>query len=374
MTKVILISNTDWYLFRFRWSLAQYLREEGVEVAFLSPPGPYASRIQSAGFRWLEWNVSRQGIQPWAEMKSIWKLRQILRREAPDLVHLHTIKPVLYGSLALWSNRRVAIVRSITGRGYVFLGSDMRARLLRWLVRWGYRLLLHSGRGVTVFENQTDQAFFVSEGLVDPANTVIIEGVGVNTEEYLPLAEPEGDPVVVLAGRLLRDKGVEIFVDAARQLRGKVRARFVLVGGPDAGNPSSISVEMLNSWVREGVIEWWGWQSDMQEVFARCHIVCLPSFGEGIPTVLLEAASSARPIVATDVPGCRDVVADGVNGFLVPPGDAVALAQALERLIREPHTRQRMGQAGRERVNQRFSAKIVNRATYQVYQQLLERG
>ncbi len=371
MTKVVLVANTDWYLFRFRLSLGRYLRNRGIEVVFISPSGPYVSHIEAAGFRWLEWKMDRKSVQPWTEIASIWRLRRLFRAEAPDLVHLHTIKPVLYGSLAVWPDQHVAIVRSITGRGYVFLSADWIARLLQWVVRWGYRILLHTGYGITVFENKSDRTFFVSEGFVDPSTAVLVEGVGVDTDAYPPLAEPIGEPVVVLAGRLLRDKGVEVFVEAARLLHAKTQARFVLVGEPDVGNPSSISVEMLNGWVKEGSIEWWGWQSNMQKVFASCHIVCLPSFGEGMPTVLLEAASSARPIVATDVPGCRDVVVDGVNGLLVPPGDPTALAQALERLIADPDTRQRMGQAGRELMVQRFSIEVVNEATYRLYLQLL---
>ncbi len=371
MKKVLLVANTDWYLFRFRLPLAQYLRERGIEVVLVSPPGPYVSSMQAASFRWWEWKVERRGLNPWSETKAIWKLRQIIWAEQPNLIHLHTIKPVIYGSLAVWPSHQIALVRSITGRGYALLAGELRARLLGWFVRSIYRIALNIGNGITVFENETDRQFFIAEGLVDPNVTTVIEGVGVDTSKYIPLAEPDGEPVVVLAGRLLRDKGVDVFVDAARLLRQRIVARFVLVGHPDAGNPSSISVQTLERWIKEGVIEWWGWQSDMQKVFARCHIVCLPSLGEGIPTVLLEAAASERPIVTTDVPGCRDVIIPGVTGLLVPPRDPVALAHALERLICDQYSRQTMGKAGRELIMQRFSVDIVNAANYRMYKQLL---
>lgn len=370
--KILIVANTDWYLFRFRLPLAQYLRRQGENVVFVSPSGAYASQLHTNGFRWLRWEVGRQSVNPFHEIAAIWKLRQIISRENPDLVHLHTIKPVLYGSLATLGRKKAALVRSITGRGYVFLGKDLRARLLKPLVKLIYRFALGSGRGVTVFENETDRNYFVDQNLISLERSLVIEGVGVDTGLYTPLAEPEGIPTVVLAGRMLWDKGVGDFVEAARILRSKVSARFVLVGQPDAGNPASIAVEVLKRWVEEGVVEWWGWKPDIGEVFSECHIVTLPSFGEGVPTVLLEAASCARPIVATDVPGCRDVVINGVNGFTVPARDPSALAEAIEKLILDPEARRVMGQAGRELMLRRFSSAIINLSTHKVYQSLVE--
>lgn len=370
--KILIVSNTDWYLFRFRLSLARFLREKGEEVVFVSPSGPYATQMEADGFRWLKWEVGRQSVNPLGELRAIWQFHRIVAQEKPNLVHLHTIKPVLYGSLGSWLRKNTALVRSITGRGYVFLGTDFRARLLKPLVKLVYRLALGGERGMTVFENETDRNYFVGEKLVRADRTQIIEGVGVDVDHYSPLPEPQGIPVVVLAGRMLWDKGVGTFVDAARILRSKVSARFVLVGQPDVGNPASIEVQMLKRWVDEGVVEWWGWMSDMREVFSSCHIVALPSLGEGLPTILLEAASSGRPIVATDVPGCRDVVANGVNGLTVPPQDASALADAMETLILHPEQRRVMGLAGRSLVVERFSSEKVNQATYAVYRRLAD--
>jgi glycosyltransferase involved in cell wall biosynthesis len=169
---------------------------------------------------------------------------------------------------------------------------------------------------------------------------------------------------------MLWDKGVGTFVDAARLLSSKISARFVLIGEPDEGNPASIDPEMMKRWVDEGIVEWWGWQADMRSVFASCHLVTLPSYGEGIPTVLLEAAASGRAIVATDVPGCRDVVVDGSTGLLVPQQDPTALAEALETLINNPNMRKAMGKAGREIVDRRFSTTRINDETYRIYQKL----
>lgn len=368
--KILLVSNTDWYLFRFRLSLARYLRAKGEDVTLASPAGEYAAQIQADGFRWLAWEVGRKSVNPFGELPALRELAKIFRVEKPDLAHLHTIKPVIYGSLAARWLGWPAVVRSITGRGYVFLSDNAKARVLRPLVRAVYRLAL-GGRGTTVFENQADRQYFVDAGIVSTVRSRVIAGVGVDMDYFSPQPEPKGMPVVVMASRMLWDKGVGAFVDAARILRGRgVAARFVLVGQPDAGNPASIEEEQLKRWNAEGAVEWRGFQSDMRAVFAGCHIVALPSFGEGLPTVLLEAASSGRPIVTTDVPGCRDVVSDGVSGLVVAPRDPSALADALKRLIDDAQARRVMGQAGRELAAVKFSDAIVHRETYETYREL----
>lgn len=372
MPKILLISNTDWYLYHFRISLAQFLRTHGIEVILVSPAGRYVPKIKAEGFRWLEWQVSRQTVNPFEEMASVIRLIRIYRQEQPLLVHLHTIKPVIYGSLAVRFAPVSTIVRSITGRGYVFLGKDLRAKFLRVLVKIVYHFALPTGMSATIFENESDRQYYLNEKFVKPQNSYVIEGVGVDTEYYLPSSEPEGIPIVVLASRMLWDKGIGTFVDAARLLRSKISARFVLIGEPDEGNPASIGIDVLNRWVNEGFVEWWGWQADMRSVFESCHLVTLPSYGEGIPTVLLEAAASGRAIVATDVPGCRDVVVDGSTGLLVPQQDPLALAEAFEKLICDPEMRQAMGKAGRKNIERRFNTTRINEETYQIYQSFLD--
>jgi glycosyltransferase involved in cell wall biosynthesis len=366
--KILLIANTDWYLYRFRISLANFLRMQGDEVVFVSPSGRFVPDIKEQGFRWIEWYVGRQSVNPLIELKAILGLARIYSYERPSLVHLHTIKPVIYGSIAAQLTGVPAVIHSITGRGYVFLGKDIKARLLRAIVKRVYRFVLNSRCSMTIFENETDRDYFLDENLVMSKNSSVIEGVGVDTDYYSFSPESDGVPIIVLAGRMLWDKGVGTFVDAARLLHSKKFARFILVGEPDSGNPASIDISILDEWVNEGVVEWWGWQADIRSVFVSCHIVVLPSLGEGIPTILLEAAATGRPIVATDVPGCRDVVVDGSTGFLVPQQDPLALATALEKLIVNPKMRKTMGRAGREYIIQRFDGSKINQETYRIYQ------
>jgi glycosyltransferase involved in cell wall biosynthesis len=374
MAKIVLVANTDWYLYNFRLSLAQTLLGQGYEVLLVSPSGKYAPLLEEAGFRWLAWEVGRQSMAPWKELPAILSLYHIYRREQPDLVHHFTVKPVLYGALAAWLAGKAAVVNSITGLGYVFLGQETKARFLRHLVKMFYRQVLNRPHSGVIFENTNDRQFFIDQGLVAESQTWLIEGVGVDAERFHPSPEPEGQPVIVLPARLLWDKGVNELVEAARLLRPRVKARFVLVGEPDKGNPASVTESDIQKWVKEGVVEWWGWCNDMREVYAACHIVTLPSYGEGIPTTLLEAAASGRPVVATAVPGCQDVVVDGLNGYKVPVRDGHALAEALAKLVEDPALRVKMGAAGRQLVLEKYTSPQINAQNLNVYESLICRN
>jgi len=371
MAKIILVANTDWYLYNFRLSLARFLKGEGFEVLFASPAGRFTSLLEDAGFRWIWWEVSRKSISPFNELASVRRLLGIYHRENPHLVHHFTVKPVLYGSVCARLAGVPGLVNSITGLGYVFLGKDPKAIFIKQIVKGLYRLALAHPNRAVIFENQADRGYFTSEGLVGADHSWLIAGVGIDTERFTARAEPTGVPVVVLPARMLWDKGVGVVVEAARLLHQRVGVRVALVGEPDPGNPASIDRTVLEGWAREGVIEWWGWREDMEQVYASSHIVTLPSMGEGLPTALLEAAASGRPIVTTDVPGCREAVIDGVSGYLVPPNDPLALAEALARLVRDADLRGRMGAAGRQLVLERYTNIHVNTATLAIYQKLL---
>jgi glycosyltransferase involved in cell wall biosynthesis len=370
--KILLFANTDWYLFNFRLALAQALRTEGNEVTLVSPEGPYVRRLQDLGFRWLRFPLSRQGTNPVAELITIVRLGRLYGREKPDLVHHFTVKCVLYGSLVA---RLLGIktVNSVTGLGFVFLEGEGTHGWLAKLVTAFYRLVLKGT--YVIFQNPDDQAHFLQNALVDSKRISLIRGSGVDLARFAPTAEPKGTPLVILPARLLRDKGVEEFVEAARLLRsGGAQVRFALVGDSDPENPSSISASQLNDWQQEGVIEWWGWRADMEQVYAQANIVCLPSYREGVPKTLLEASACGRPIVASDVPGCREVVRDGENGYLVPPHDPQAVAEALKLLIQDPPKRIRMGGRGREIAVSEFSSARVNSETLAVYRSLVKPG
>ena len=375
--KIWLVANTDWYLYRFRLQWARFLQQQGMEVVFVSPPGPFVAHLSQEGFRHLGWDVGRRSTNPVRELRALLALRRGYLHEAPDLVHLHTMKPVLYGTLAA-RGLATNIVASVTGRGYLFLGQDPRAAVLRFLVSRFFPWALGRADAV-IFENPSDRDFFLAQGLLPQrgrhqGRIVVVPGVGVDTAYYHPLPEPPERPLAVaFVGRLLFDKGIGVYVEAIRALRERgVDVKAIVAGAPDEGNPASVQERVIRQWQEEGLIEWWGWVTDVRQVFAHAHIVVLPSLGEGLPTVLLEAAACARPLVATDVPGCRDVVLHGENGLLVPPNDAQALADALQELVDEPQRRREMGARGRALVEERFSLGHIFRLTWEVYQSVLD--
>jgi glycosyltransferase involved in cell wall biosynthesis len=375
MPKILISANTDWFLYNYRRALAKFLDEAGYEVVLVSPPGSYVSQLEAKGFRWIKWTVSRQGMVPWENLDSILGLVRIYRQESPDIVHHHTIKPVLYGSLAARLAGVPRVVNSITGRGYVFISQDMSARVLKWIISPLFKFALQYPNSLVIFENNADCQFFIEQGFTSQERSVVIEGVGVDPEEFCPTPEEPGVPLVVMSGRMLWDKGVGVLVEAARMVKDKLDVRVVLVGMPDPGNPGSIDENVLQNWHQEGVIEWWGWQVDMPSVYQKCHIVVLPTqYGEGVPTSLVEGAACGRPLVASDIPGCLPIVKPDINGLLVPADDPVALAQALERLISDPQLRQKMGQAGRELFLREFTHAQVNQTTLEVYNRLFENG
>ena len=376
MTKVLLSANTDWYLYNFRRSFASFLRSQGFEVVLVCPPGEYIHRLTDSGFRWVSWELGRQTVAPWRELPALLSLAKIYRQEQPDLVHHHTIKPVLYGSLAARLAGVPAIVNSITGRGYVFISKETRASLIKQITRPLYRLAFSRAGQAAIFENDEDRQYFIREKLIPAERTWLIAGVGVDTDLFAPNPEPSGAPIILQSSRMLWDKGVGVLVEAARLLHstGQVARRFGGRAGP--WQPGlDFTRNNYSAWDREGVIEWWGWQAEMSQVYQQAHIVALPSaYGEGVPTVLLEAAACGRPLVASDIPGCRAIVIDQVNGLLVPANDPPALAEALAKLLADPALRGRMGAASRQLVMEKFTVELVNRSTLTVYLSLLNKS
>jgi glycosyltransferase involved in cell wall biosynthesis len=371
--KVLLFANTEWYLHNFRLPLAREIRRRGAEVVMVSPPGPYAERLRAEGFRWLPLTMNRRGVNPLAEWRTVRELIGIYRRERPDVAHHFTIKPVVYGSIAARAGSVPAIVNAVAGMGYVFIGDTLLARSLRPVVRATLKFALGGQSTRVIVQNPDDRTLLVSAGLASAQNTRLIRGSGVDIRRFRPTEPaPARKPRVLLATRLLWDKGIGEFIEAARQLqRAGISAEFVLAGVSDSGNPSAVPQQEIERWAEEGVATALGHVEDMPGLLAGVDIVVLPSYREGLPRILLEAAASGIPIVTTDVPGCREIVEHESNGLLVPVKDAGALAAAIRRLIESPATRARFGASGRRRVLAEFDERIVIADTLKVYDELL---
>lgn len=367
-----MVVNYAPYFVSHRLSIALAARDAGFDVHVAVPPAEPAMTTMRAqpGLAVHSVPLDRTATRLLGEWRSFRALRRLYRELTPDVVHHVTVKPVLYGSLARRTTGGGAVVNAVPGLGYVFLASGWRAAVRRWFVEALYRVALSGRDTVAIFQNPDDLEQFVADGLIRRERAVLIRGSGVDLQEFPCSEEPVGDPLVVLPARMLRDKGVLEFVAAARLVRATMpTVRFALVGGGDT-NRSAIPEEVLRSWQAEGVVEWWGHRTDMPEVLRLASLVCLPSYREGVPKALLEAAATGRAIVATDVPGCREVVRQGENGLLVPPRDSAALAAALQALLRDPALRRRMGRAGRVRAEREFSTGRVIDETLAVYARL----
>ncbi|HAS51321.1 MAG TPA: glycosyltransferase family 1 protein [Gammaproteobacteria bacterium] len=372
--KIIFFANTEWYLYNFRLPLARYLRDQGHEVVMLSPPGPYVAQLEAAGFRALTIPMQRRSLNPLRELALLNHIRQIYTQEQPALVHHFTLKCVILGALAARLAGIPARINAVTGLGYIFTSQDAKARLLRPPVRILLRLALNSRYSRLIVQNPDDQQKFIDLGLIRPELIRLIHVSGVNSQQFQPRINPRrsGPLRVLLASRLLWDKGLAEYAEAARQLRSEgLPVEFLLAGATDPGNPASVPPDTLADWQRQGWLTLLGHVDNMSALLAETDIVALPtSYGEGIPCCLLEAAACGLPLVATDAPGCREIVQHDVNGLLIPVKDAPALAAALRRLCQEPETRQRMGQAGRAKVLAEFDQRIVIEQTLAVYGEL----
>jgi glycosyltransferase involved in cell wall biosynthesis len=365
MSKILLFANTDWYIYNFRLSLAEELRKQGHEVVLLSAPGDYYQLLQTSGFEWIPFPLSRQGVNPFGELVTLWRLIRLYHKVRPDIVHHFTIKPVIYGSFAAHILRIPGIINSITGLGHLFIDPGTFTGVLREIAKIMYRIILPQTR--VIFENPEDEKTFIDQGLLGSKQSHLILGTGVDTDRFRPVEKHNEVPLVLFSSRSLITKGLPEYVTAASILKAKgLNARFIVAGTTDPGNPASISDEQIEAWKDADVVELWGWQNDMPSILAQADIFCLPSYREGIPNALLEACAAGLPIVATDVPGCRDVVTSGVNGLLVPVKNPEALADALEHLILDRELRLTMGTAAREIAIQ-FNTKKVNAETLTVY-------
>ncbi len=359
----------DWYFCSHRIQLARAAKEEGYEVFVVTDVSSYGDIIRSAGLNLIPIKVSRRSLNPFSEIRLILKLVDIYRKEKPDIVHHVALKPVIYGAIAAWVAKVPLVISAIAGLGYLFSAESLKIRVLRSAIKIAFRMLLTAGNQQIIVQNPDDKELLSGCIGLDSGKISLIRGSGVDTRVYKCSAPKESTPVVLLASRMLWSKGIGDFVSAAKRIRNEgIEARFILVGGSDADNPSSISTSQLRKWNDDGLVEWWGHKDDMVRVFESAHIVCLPSYyGEGVPKVLIEAASCGRPIVTTNTPGCREIVHSGENGYLVPPQNVDALASALKQLIVSPESRSTMGANGRERVKTCFSHNQVIRETMSVY-------
>ncbi len=369
---ILLLVTEDWYFWSHRLPLARAARDAGAHVIIATRVEKLRAAIEKEGFELVELPWRRRSNHLWNEMRALIAIVALYRRKRPDVVHHVAIKPVVYGGIATRLAGARSQVNAIAGLGYLETSRQLRARILRGVFNAVLRFAWSGPRVHVIVQNPDDFEALARTRLLAASHIHMIRGSGVDVEHFAPSPEPASPPVrVVFAGRLLWSKGVRELVEAARELKTRrVPVEVILAGSPDPENPESIPDPTLGGWVRDGLVKHVPWSDDMVAVWRSAHVAVLPSYREGLPRALLEAAACARPIIATDVPGCREIAREGINALLVPPRDAGALVAAIARLAGDAALRARFGAAGRALVVNEYAESIVVRETLALYRSL----
>lgn len=373
MKKLLFLVNVDWFFISHRLPIALHAKEAGYDVHIACKFTEHFSYLASLGFTLHELPFDRSGSGVVHELKTLLAIKRLFEDVTPDLVHAVTIKPVLYGGVAARISGVKNMVFAVSGLGLVFVAEGPAAKIRRWFISRLYKYALGVKNSRVIFQNPADKNVLQRAVGLHEALCVMIKGSGADLSTYAMRPEPE-TVSVVMAARLLKEKGVYQFVEAARILKNRgVKAEFKLVGEPDPGNPNTVGKSELDLWREEGVVELLGFRQDISNIFAQSSVVVLPSFyGEGLPKVLIEAAACGRAVVTTDNPGCVEAVESGKTGLIVPAKDSVALADAIERLVLDDTLRQRFGEAGRKLAEREFDVISVVKKHLEIYEDLLK--
>jgi glycosyltransferase involved in cell wall biosynthesis len=371
--KLIYLVTEDWYFWSHRLPMAQAAQRAGFQVGVATRVAAHGERIRDLGFALHPLDWRRGAIGPWANLRAVAAIRRLYRRERPAIVHHVALKPAVLGSIAALAAGVPAVVNAVAGMGFVSSSPSLRAKLLRRPLGFALTRLLERPNSRVIVQNDDDRRLLLGLRPGAGARIATIRGSGVDPAALPLLPEPPPPITAGFAGRLLADKGIEVLVEAQQRLQRRgVDLRLLVAGGPDPENPGSIGRELIARWQNLRGVAWLGQIDDIRELWRAAHIAVLPSRREGLPKSLLEAAAMGRPIVATDVPGCREIARRGVNALLVPPDDAEALAAALAQLAADGALRLRLGAAGRALVEAEFSAAAVGAQTVALYHRLLD--
>ena len=375
--KILFLITEDWFFCSHFLDRALAAKNAGYEIIVCSKRNKDKINIEKFGFQFQNINFNRKNINPFYELIILIKIIILYKKIAPDIVHHIALKPIIYGSIAAKFNNVKAVINAPVGMGYVFTSGSLKALLLRPIMKYLLKFFLNSHQGKNkrnkvIFENNDDLNYLVNLRAVNFKDTSLIRGAGVYVrEEFIENKRNNEVPIIALVGRMLKDKGIYEYVEAAKELRNKnIKAKFLLIGEVDKFNSSSIKSEVLNEWHHEKIVDWLGKINNVDDVLKRIDILCLPSYREGLPKALIEGAAMGLPIVTTNTVGCKDVVKDGVNGFLVPIKNSKALASAILKLIKDKNLRARMGKESYKLALSKFSSRIIISQTMDIYDEM----
>ncbi|MGE4519498.1 MAG: glycosyltransferase family 4 protein [Desulfobacteraceae bacterium] len=376
MKKIIYFVSEDWYFCSHRLPIARAAKKSGFEVVVVTNVDKHEKIITSEGFRLIPIKLNRRGKNPLKELNIIFNLIRIFKKEKPDIVHNVALKPVIYGSVAAFFSPKSYVVNALAGLGYIFSGNNFFSSFSRSVFIGIYKLIFFNKKTIGLFQNPEDKNIFISKKILPKERTELIKGSGVDVKQYEHKEDSEETYMkILIASRMLWSKGIGDLIKASHILaQKKIKFKTIIVGKPDTCNPDSIPLEKLEEWSKLPYVEYLGYQSQMHKIIKNSNIIALPTtYGEGVPKFLIEAASSGRPIVTNNEPGCKEIVKNGVNGFLVPAKNIEKLADALELLILNRDLRLKFGKAGRKIVENEFSEEIVIEKTLNLYKSLLNK-
>lgn len=373
MARIMFVVTEDWALITHRLHLVKSAILEGNQVSVVARVTRHKSEIEALGARFYDWSLFRGSLNVLKELRPIFELKAFIQDFNPEIIHAVALKPIIYSGLICKKFKDIQFVAALGGIGFVFTSRKLKARILRQPVRLLLRYILKNARSVLILQNRDNIKAFEELRIVDPGTTILVRGSGVEIKKFRPSTFSKGIPTAILPARMLKDKGVYEFVEVASRIKLQgVRSRFILVGDVDADNPESLKIEQIEKWVSLGIVEHWGRVNSMVDIYKQATIVCLPSYAEGLPKVLLEAASCSRPVVAFDVPGCREIVKHNFNGKLVPLHDISELENSVLELLLDPKKCLLMGKNGRGLVEKEFSDVLINSKIFDVWKEMLK--
>jgi len=369
--RVLFVITEDWAVISHRLHLIDSAIASGYQVGLATRTTKYYNKLVSRGIKVFHWNLERKSLNPIKEIIVLLRLCQILWDFRPDIIHAVAQKPLIYSGLARKLFSKAVFIGTLGGVGFIFTSKSLKARLLKPFIKFFLKISLSGDNSRLILQNKANVDLVKKINIINNRKIKLIKGAGVETDKFVPSKIPNKLPIVILPGRMLWDKGIGEFVRVAKRLnKRKIIARFVLVGDVDLHNPETVSQKEIDKWVVSGIIEHWKRRDDMEKVYKKTSIVCLPSYSEGLPKVLLEAGSCARPTIAFDVPGCNEVIKNRVNGLLIEFKNEKALEIALAELIENKSLCEKLGKEGRKIVEKEFSSSIINSKTFNVWNEL----
>ena len=375
--KIVLVSNSSWYLYNFRYSLLILLKKKGFSVVLIAPLDSYSKKLKDAGFIFYDWDLNRRSINPFKEIISILKLIKIFKKTKPNLIHNFTIKACLYGSIAAKLLNIKNIINSITGLGQIFISNKPVHLFLRLTLRPFYKFVLKNINSLVIFQNPSDQKKLIEIGITKKNKSKIIKGSGVDINFFNPLKKnylkTNKIPKILFPSRLIYEKGLKELIAACEFLWKKnIKFQLLIAGGVEFANSSLIKKKDLDKIKTNKNIKILGHIHDMYSLYQSIDIVVLPSWREGLSRTLIESAAMQKPIITSNVCGCNDVIDHGINGILIPPKDEKALSLGIELLIRNPKFAKKLGMAAREKMINEFDVSLINHQTIDIYKKLLK--